>query len=122
MVRARLLTGAVPVLVRVRVRLAEAPMAMLPKLRAEGAMTRCDWTPMPVSGTLMDRLEREVSMARGLARVPMAGRVEVRLLKVGGVEAVLVICRGRVEVAPSWTEPKSRAMGETMRGDGVAVP
>ena len=30
------MTGAVPVLERVRVRLAEAPMAMLPKLRAEG--------------------------------------------------------------------------------------
>ena len=44
------------------------------------------------------------------------------LLKVAGVVAVLVIWTGRVEVAPSWTEPKSRAMGETVRGDGVAVP
>src|SRR3979490_2888149 len=77
MVRARLLTGAVPVLVSVRVRLAEAPMAMLPKLRAEGAMTRCDGTPRPVRGALMERLEREVSMARVLVRVPMAVGVKV---------------------------------------------
>src|SRR5712691_4246433 len=110
MVRARLLTGAVPVLVRVRVRLAAAPMAMLPKLRAEGAMTRWDWTPMPVRGTLMGWLEREVAMARVLVRVWSLG---VRmLLRVAGVVAVLVICTGRVEVVPSWTEPKSRAMGE----------
>ena len=53
------MTGAVPVLVRVRVRLAEAAMAMLPKLRAEGAICRWDWTPMPVSGTLMAKEERE---------------------------------------------------------------
>src|ERR1700716_359256 len=77
MVRARLLTVGGGVLVGVGVRLAEAPMAMLPKPRAEGAMTRCDWTPMPVSGTLMDRLEREVSMARVLVRVPMAVGVKV---------------------------------------------
>src|SRR5580700_10648525 len=44
------------------------------------------------------------------------------LLKVAGVVPVLVIWRGRVEVAPSWTEPKSSAIGETVRGDGVAVP
>ena len=43
-------------------------------------------------------------------------------MKVAGVVAVLVIWRGRVEVAPSWTEPKSRAMGERVRADGVAVP
>jgi hypothetical protein len=42
MVKARLLMGAVPVFVRVRVRLAEAPTAMLPKLRAEGVIWRCD--------------------------------------------------------------------------------
>src|SRR5580704_4411184 len=44
------------------------------------------------------------------------------LLKVAGVVPVLVISRGSVEVAPSWTEPKSRALGEMVRGDGVAVP
>src|SRR5258708_39560549 len=71
MVRARLLTAAVPVLVRVRVRLAEAPMAMLPKLRAEGVICRRDWTPMPVSGTLMGRLESEGLMATVLVRVPV---------------------------------------------------
>src|ERR1700722_1251066 len=44
------------------------------------------------------------------------------LLKVAGLALVLVIWRGSVEVAPSWTVPKSRVMGETVRGDGVAVP
>src|SRR5712675_2687885 len=77
MVRARLLTEALPVLVRVRVRLAEAPMAMLPKLRAEGVIWRCDWTPMPVRGTLMGRLERDVEMARVLVRVPVTVGVKV---------------------------------------------
>jgi hypothetical protein len=77
LLREVLLRGAVPVLVRVRVRLAEAPMAMLPKLRAEGAMTRCDWTPMPVTGTLMGNEEREVAMARVLVRVPVAVGVKV---------------------------------------------
>ena len=43
-------------------------------------------------------------------------------MMVAGVVAVLVICTGRVEVVPSWTEPKSRAMGEMVRGDGVAAP
>src|SRR5213076_2233879 len=70
MLRARLLTVAVPELVRVR--LAEAPMAMLPKLRAEGVIWRRDWTPMPVSGTLMAKAEREVLTARVLVRVPVA--------------------------------------------------
>src|SRR5882757_4835105 len=77
MVRARLLTAAVPVLVRVRVRLAEAAMAMLPKFRAEGVICRCDWMPMPVSGTLMGRLESEVLMATVLVRVPVTGEGKV---------------------------------------------
>src|ERR1700731_154645 len=77
MVRARLLTGPLPVLVRVRVRLAEAPIAMLPKLRAEGVICRRDWMPMPVSGTLMGRLESGVEMARVPVRVPVCGGVKV---------------------------------------------
>src|SRR6266481_3214962 len=44
------------------------------------------------------------------------------LLKVAGLVLVLVIWSGRVEVAPSWTVPKSSAMGEMVRGEGVAVP
>src|SRR5882757_806470 len=44
------------------------------------------------------------------------------LLKVAGLVLVLVIWSGRVEVVPSWTVPKSSAMGEMVRGDGVAVP
>ena len=43
-------------------------------------------------------------------------------LKVAAVALVLVICRGSVVVLPSWTEPKSRVMGEMVRGDGVAMP
>src|SRR5271154_4522046 len=43
-------------------------------------------------------------------------------LKVAGLVLVLAVWRGRVLVAPSWTVPKSRAMGAMMRGDGVAVP
>ena len=57
--------------------LAEAPMAMLPKLRAEGVMSRRDWTPMPVSGTLMGRVESEVAMARVPVRVPVWVGVKV---------------------------------------------
>jgi hypothetical protein len=48
--------------------------------------------------------------------------VWVVLLMGWGVVALLAIWTGRVELAPSWTEPKSRAMGETVMGDGVAVP
>src|SRR5271170_184640 len=44
------------------------------------------------------------------------------LLKVTGAALVLVIWTGRVEVAPSWTVPKSREMGARVRGDGVASP
>jgi hypothetical protein len=44
------------------------------------------------------------------------------LLKVAGVVLLLVIWSGSVLVAPSWTVPKSRAMGERVRGDGVALP
>ena len=69
--------AAVPVLVRVRVRLAEAPTAMLPKLRVVGVIWRWDWAPMPVSGTLMARVEREVAMARVPVRVPVAVGVKV---------------------------------------------
>jgi hypothetical protein len=43
-------------------------------------------------------------------------------LKVAGVVLVLVICSWRVEVSPSWTVPKSRAIGERVSGEGVALP
>ena len=62
---------AVPVLARVRVRFAEAPMAMLPKLREAGVMVRWDCVPVPVSGALMGRVDREVAMARVPERVPV---------------------------------------------------
>jgi hypothetical protein len=55
-------------------------------------------------------------------RVTAYSPVVVMLLTVAGVGAVLVIWTGRVAVLPSWTEPKSRAMGETVIGDGVAAP
>jgi hypothetical protein len=146
-----LVTAALPVFERVRVRLAEAPMAMLPKLRAEGARRRCDWTPMPVRGAVMGRVESEVEMptvpvrvpgaegvkvtwmvqlvARGSA-LPVVGQVpavvkspvEVMPLKVAGAALVLVIWRGRVLALPSGTVPKSRAMGARVSGDGVAAP
>ena len=38
------------------------------------------------------------------------------LLKVAGVGLVLVIWRGSVEVVPSWTVPKSSAMGREGEG------
>jgi hypothetical protein len=44
------------------------------------------------------------------------------VLKVAGVVLVLVIWSGRVLVLPSWRVPKSSAIGETVSGDGVAVP
>src|ERR1700679_648767 len=44
------------------------------------------------------------------------------LLKVTGAALVLVIWSGSVEVAPSWTVPKSREMGARTSGDGVAEP
>jgi hypothetical protein len=44
------------------------------------------------------------------------------LLKVAGLALVLVICRGRVAALPSCTVPKSRVMGEMVRGEGAAVP
>jgi hypothetical protein len=68
---ARPVTGAVPVLVRVMVWLAEAAMAMLPKFRAEAVTTRCDWMPMPVRVALMGREESEVEMATVPVRVPV---------------------------------------------------
>jgi hypothetical protein len=43
-------------------------------------------------------------------------------LKVAGVVLVLVIWSVRVLMLPSWTVPKSRAMGERVRGDGLAAP
>jgi hypothetical protein len=70
MVRASALSGAVPVLARVRVRLAEAPTAMLPKLRLPGVIWRCDWMPMPVRGTASGRVERAVAMLTAPGRVP----------------------------------------------------
>src|ERR1700679_599139 len=77
MVRARLVTEAVPVFERVRVRLAEAPMAMLPKLRAEGVIWRRDWMPMPVSGAVMGSEVSEVETATEPVRVPVWVGVKV---------------------------------------------
>ena len=62
---------------RVRVRLAEAPTAMLPKLRVAGVIWRWDCVPMPVSGALMGRVESEVAMARVPVRVPVWVGVKV---------------------------------------------
>src|ERR1700722_17873027 len=44
------------------------------------------------------------------------------LLKVAGVVLLLVIWRGRVEVAPTWTVPKLSESGVRVRVDGVAEP
>ena len=63
------LSGADPVLVRVRGRWAEAPTVMLPKLRAAGESRSCDWMPVPVRGTVRGWAEaEEVS-----DRVPLSG-------------------------------------------------
>ena len=43
-------------------------------------------------------------------------------MKVAAEGLVLVIWRGSVEEAPSWTVPKSREMGESARAEGVASP
>jgi hypothetical protein len=81
-----LVTAALPVFESVRVRLAEAPTAMLPKLRAEGARRRCDWTPMPVRGAVMGRVESEVEMPTVPVRAPGAEGVKVtsRVQEVAG--------------------------------------
>jgi hypothetical protein len=97
-VRARLLTAAVPVLVRVMVWFAEAPRAMLPKLRAEGVICRCDWMPMPVSGTLMGRVESEVAMATVPVRVPVWVGVKV-ICSVHVVLGARVLLMGQSPVA-----------------------
>jgi hypothetical protein len=70
MVRVSAVTEAVPVLVRVRVLLAGAPMAMLPKLRLLGVIWRWDWMPMPVRGAAMGRVDSEVARLRVPVRVP----------------------------------------------------
>src|SRR5271155_5705943 len=77
MLKERLATSAVPVLARVTVRLAEAPMARLLKLSAEGVICRWDWMPMPVSGALMGRVESEVAMETSPVRVPVWVGVKV---------------------------------------------
>lgn len=93
-----MVTTAVPVLARVRVWLAEAPMAMLPKLRAEGVICRCDWMPVPLSGTLMGRVESEVAMATVSARVPVWVGVKV-ICSVQVVWEARVLLMGQSPVA-----------------------
>ena len=65
-------------MVRVRVRLAEEPTAMLPKFRRAGAIWRWDWAPMPVRGTMSGRVVREVVRERVPVRVP--GWVGVKVI------------------------------------------
>src|SRR5271154_4701419 len=97
MLKARLVTGAVPVLVRVRAWLAETPMAMLPKLSAEGVICRCDWMPMPVSGTLMGRVESDVAMETVPVRWPVCVGVKV-ICSVQLVAGARVLLAGQVPV------------------------
>src|ERR1700677_2994817 len=70
MARVRAVRAAGPVLVTVTVWLAEAPRAMLPKLRLLGVICRCDWMPMPVRGAAMGRVDSDVAMLTLPVRVP----------------------------------------------------
>ncbi len=65
------MTGALPVLVRVKERMAGEPTAMLPKLRVAGAIWRWDWAPMPVRAAMRGTLEAEVVRERVPVRVPV---------------------------------------------------
>jgi hypothetical protein len=98
-VKATLVTGAVPVLMSVRVWFEEAPTAMLPKLRAEGVTCRCDWMPMPVSVALMGRVESEVAMETVPVRVPVCfgAKVICSVQLVAGARVLLG--EGQVPVA-----------------------
>ena len=63
---------------RVRVWLAEAATAMLPKDRADGVTWRLDWMPMPVRDTVRGRVvEAEVARPRIPGRGPVAVGVKV---------------------------------------------
>ncbi len=63
--------ATVPVLARVRVRLAGAARAMAPKLRLAGVICRCDCAPVPVSATVSGRVDAEVVTLAVPVRVPM---------------------------------------------------
>jgi hypothetical protein len=69
--RARLVMGALPVLVRVKERMAGEPTAMLPKLSVAGAIWRWDWAPMPVRAAVSGMFEAEVARKREPVRVPV---------------------------------------------------
>ena len=85
-------------MVKVRVRLAEAPMAMLPKLSVEGVICRCDWMPVPVRVALMGRVESEVAMETLPLRVPVWVGVKV-ICSVQLVAGVRVLLVGQLPVA-----------------------
>ena len=57
-------------LLRVRVRLAEAARARLPKLRLDGEARRCDCAQTPVSETARGKVEMELDTLRVPPRVP----------------------------------------------------
>ena len=64
--------GAVPVLVRVRVRGDEEPTVTVPKLRLAGLIWRCDWAPLPVSGTVVGEFGSVLVTVKTPVRVPAA--------------------------------------------------
>ena len=69
--------GAVPALVRVRERLAEAPRTSEPKARLLGETVRRDWMPVPLSGTVRALVEAEVAIESVPGRTPVAEGVKV---------------------------------------------
>jgi len=77
MLRTMLVTGAVPVLLSNRERLAEAARAMLPKLSVEGVICRWDCAPIPLRSALKESVESEVVTLTEPGRVPMAAGVKV---------------------------------------------
>ena len=70
-------TGAVPVLRRVKVRGAGESMEMLPKARAPGVIWSWDWAPVPVRGIVSGRVVASVLRLRVPARGPAAVGVKV---------------------------------------------
>ena len=152
MAASMLVTGAVPVLRRVRVRGAGEPTEMLPKARVPGVIWSWDWAPVPVRGMVSGRVVASVLRLRVPVRGPVvvevkvtvrvqvaaAARVEllagqvlwmvekspvvVMLLKVIGEMVVLVICRGSWPLEGMLTVPKLRVVGLRVRGASDAVP
>ncbi len=72
-----LLTSAVPVLLRVSVRFAEEPSAMLPKFNVVGETTRWGCAPIPVNAAVSGSVVEEVAMESVPDRTPTCVGVNV---------------------------------------------